>query len=233
MEETLSELKEKLVLAHKALARAGVLEMNLGHMSVRLPGERALIVGHLHPILKTFAEITPEDLTVMDFEGNRVEGKLDPPGERFIHTAIYRARPNVGSVVHAHPKTAVAFSIANRPLVPAGTRGVVFYPEVPVYPKSIQIETKELGEEVARALGEKPAVLLKSHGAVSVGETIEQAFAVMTTLEYTAELVATAATLGRPDPIPKEEAEGRHAITLRRGAFWKTPWAYWTSQVRK
>ncbi|MFQ5691507.1 MAG: class II aldolase/adducin family protein [Nitrospinota bacterium] len=226
------ELEEKLILAHRILAAAGVLQMNLGHASVRLPEtDRVLILGHLHDVGKVFADTTVDDLSVMDLEGNHLEGDLEPPGERYIHTGIYKARADVGAVVHAHPFAAVACTVAGRDIIPVGHWGTVFHPKVPVYPSSEQIETQGMGEDVAKVLGKAPAVMLTHHGAAAAGAFLEQAVAVMLCLENTARLLAAASPMGAPTPIPPEQVHSGRAITLDRNSFWKTPWVYWSSRV--
>jgi L-fuculose-phosphate aldolase len=232
MTSELQELKEKLVLAHKIMAAAGVLQMNLGHASVRLPeGDRILILGHLHDVGKVFETATVEDLSVMDLEGNHLEGELEPPGERYIHSGIYKLRPDVGSVVHAHPFMAIACTIAGQDVIPVGHWGTVFQPKVPVYPSSEQIENQQMGEDIAKVMGNAPAVLLKHHGAATAAKTLEQSVAVMLSLEHTAKLVAAASQMGTPQPLPTAQVKSDKAITLDRPSFWENPWAYWSSKV--
>lgn len=232
MSNDLQELKEKLVLAHKIMAAAGVLQLNLGHASVRLPEEnRFLILGHLHDVGKVFETATVEDLSVMDLEGNHLEGELEPPGERYIHTGIYKHRPDVGAVVHAHPFTAVACTIAGRDIIPVGHWGTIFHPKVPVYPSSEQIESQQMGEDIAQVMGSAPAVMLAQHGAATAGKFLEQAVSIMLSLEHAARLMAAASQLGTPQPLPAEQIESRMAVSLERPSFWENPWAYWSSRV--
>ena len=79
-EQEVQVLREKLILAHKILLAAGVLQQNLGHASIRLPGEdRILIMGHLHDVGKTFENARTDDLSIMDLDGNPIGGALEPP----------------------------------------------------------------------------------------------------------------------------------------------------------
>lgn len=232
MSQELKDLKEKLVLAHKIMAAAGVLQMNLGHASVRLPEtNRVLILGHLHDVGKVFETATVDDLSVMDLEGNHLEGDLEPPGERYIHSGIYRLRPDVHAVVHAHPFSAVACTIAGQDIFPVGHWGTVFAPKVPVYPSSEQIESQEMGEDIAEVMGNSSAVMLSHHGAATSGKFLEQAVAVMLSLEHAAKLIAEACKMGTPIPLPREQIESPKAINLDRPSFWQNPWAFWSSIV--
>lgn len=233
-EQEVQVLREKLILAHKILLAAGVLQQNLGHASIRLPGEdRILIMGHLHEVGKTFENARTDDLSIMDLDGNPIGGALEPPGERYNHSSIYKVRPEINAVVHCHPIISTAFTIANRDIIPVGRFGGCFHPKVPVYPKSIQVETQEIGDEIAEVLGDAPAVMLKHHGAACVGKTIEQAVAVAITLEDTARFLQIASTLGTPQPLPLNEIGSDKALKLDRPSFSSNPWIYWAEQVEK
>ena len=232
MSQDFEGLKQKLVLAHKIMAAAGVLQMNLGHASVRLPeGDRVLILGHLHDVGKVFEMASVDDLSIMDLDGNHLDGDLEPPGERYIHSGIYRLRPDVGAVVHAHPFSAVACTIAGQDILPVGHWGTVFAPKVPVYPSSEQIESQEMGEDIARVMGDAPAVLLSHHGAASAAKFLEQAVAVMLSLEHAAKLIAEASKMGTPIPLPREQIDSDMAVNLDRPSFWQNPWAFWSSKI--
>lgn len=229
-----AEVKDKLILAHRILAVYGAFELNLGHVSCRLeePG-RYLIIGHIHHLGKTFEDLVADDLTVMDGEGEVVQGRLRPPGERFIHTEIYKARPDVRSVAHAHPPTCVAFSVSGTDLLPVGHRGTIFAPKVPVLDDPGQIDSPALGREVAEALGRAPALLLAGHGAVAAGESIEEAVGVMIALEDTAKLQLTASLVGEPRPIAARHVEGRTTHGVAFSEFVECTWAAYSARVRK
>ena len=231
-EQEVQVLREKLILAHKILLAADILQMNLGHASIRLPeGDRVLIMGHLHDVDKTFDDAGSDDLSVMDLDGNHVGGTLEPPGERYNHSGIYKARPDVNAVVHCHPFMAVACTVADRDIIPVGRFGGIFHPKVPVYPRSIQVESPEVGDEIAEVMGSAPAVMLKQHGAAVAGKSIEQAVAVAMLLEDTARLLHAASVLGTPAPLPLEEVESDMALKLDRPSLSSNPWTYWSAKV--
>ena len=229
-----SELADRLILAHRILSVYGAFELNLGHVSFRLDEpDRYLIIGHIHHLGKTFEDLEAEHLTVMDGNGEVVQGELKPPGERFIHTEIYQARPKVRSVAHAHPHTAVAFSVSGTDLLPVGHRGTIFAPKVPVLDNPGQIDSPALGRETAEALGQAPALLLAGHGAVTVGESIEEAVTVMIALEDTAKLQLTGALIGDPRPIAERHIKGgtTHGVTFSE--FAECTWAAYSARVKK
>ena len=106
-----------------------------------------------------------------------------------------------------------------------------FHPKVPVYPKSIQVESPQVGDEIAEVLGDAPAVILKHHGAAVVGKSIEQAVAVSTILEDTARFLHAASVLGTPEPMPLEEIESGMALKIDRPSLSMNPWTYWSERI--
>ncbi len=229
-----SAVAENLILAHRILASYGAFELNLGHVSFRLgEPDRYLIIGHIHHLGKTFDDLLPEHLTIMDGQGEVVEGELKPPGERFIHTEIYKMRPEVLSVAHAHPHTSVAFSVSGTDLLPVGHRGTIFAPKVPVLDNPGQIDSLELAHEVARALGKAPALLLAGHGAVAVGGSIEESVSVMIALEDTAKLQLTASLVGEPRPIAEGHMKGGLTHGIEFSEFVECTWAAYSTKIKK
>src|SRR5665647_2060747 len=129
----LLELKKGIAQAVRTLSGGEVLTLTVGHVSCRIPdSDNILILGHCHKAYKTLDTITEDDIVVMDMDGNTVEGNYDPPGEKYIHTEIYRQRSDVNSIVHGQPEMSTAFSIAGKKIVPVFIRGSQFAPEVPV-----------------------------------------------------------------------------------------------------
>ena len=228
------EIKKKLILAHKILSNYGAFELNLGHVSVRLPeSDRYMIIGHIHHIGKTFENLEPEHLTVMDGMGEIVEGELKPPGERFIHTEIYKKRPEVQSIAHAHPRTTVAFSVSGTDILPIGHRGTIFAPKVQILDNPGQIDNPKLGQEVASVIGKTPAVILAGHGAVCVGNSIEESVAVMIALEDTANLQLCASIVGTPRPIEAVHLEKGMTHGIEFSEFVECTWATYRAQVNE
>lgn len=181
---------------------AGV-RASLGHVSVRVPGDptKFVVKGRGYR-LDTLARMRPEDLVVCDLEANLVDGppEIVPCFEVKIHSCVYKARPDVQSVVHVHPKYAVVMSVigkAIRSMCNEGNRLVM--DPLPVYPKQKIITTDEEGTEVARLLGSGRALLLFGHGAVTAGASMEQSVTDIIHLEHQAEMNYIACTMAGPD----------------------------------
>jgi ribulose-5-phosphate 4-epimerase/fuculose-1-phosphate aldolase len=176
---------------------------SLGHVSVRVPGDptKFVVKGRGYR-LDTLAQMRPDDLVVCDLEANLVDGppEIIPCNEVKIHSCIYKARPDVQSVVHVHPKFTVVMSVLGKPIRSMCNEGnrLVMDP-IPVYPRQKIITTDEEGTEVARLLGSGRAVLLFGHGAVTAGSSMEQSVTDMIHLEHQAEMNYYACAMAGPD----------------------------------
>jgi L-fuculose-phosphate aldolase len=168
-------------------------------------------------------------MVIIDFNGNLVQGNK-APGERFIHTEIYKVRPDVGAIIHAHPLYSTAFGIAGVPIRPVYYRGSIFAPEVPIMDYGAQIDTPELGADVANAIGDAFAVLMRNHGNAVVGRTIEEACIAAFALERTAQLQYMATQLGGARNLPVTEIDGKYIKGINQDIYFHAEWSYW---VRK
>jgi L-ribulose-5-phosphate 4-epimerase len=227
MSNQVDQIKQKIVDGMKILLRDGLMELNTGHLSVRVPGENLICMpGHLHDQARTLDTLIFDDVITIDMEGNKVEGELSAVGERFIHTKIYAARPDVGSVIHCHPQLATCFSIAGVKILPVYHRAAIFYPAVPIWDYPGQIDKPELGQQLAEALGGGPAILVRGHGAVTVGESPEACVAICAILERTAKMQYIATTLGTPRPIEAMYLDGNHIKGQTHKNWVKNIWGY-------
>ena len=204
-------LKAKVAQATRMLVRAGLMESS-GHVSMRIPGTNRVVLGDRDT---SRAILQPEDLITVDLDAKKVDGKGVPPRETEIHTGVYRARPDVMSVIHTHPTHSAVFTITGKPIVPVTVHGAIFGKGVPVFQHVGHVNSRELGDGMARALGDKQAVLLKMHGAVVVAPTVERAFAYALHLEENAEKQLWAQATGTVTPMTQQEME--HCIEVAFG----------------
>ena len=193
-------LIEDLVAANRILADQGVVD-GYGHVSARqnLDPNRYLLARSVAPEL-----VTAEDIVEFDLDSNAV----DPRGrkfylERFIHGEIYKARPEVKSVVHHHSPAVIPFGVTNVPLKPIYHMAAFVGLGVPVFEireaggmTDMLVSTPELGRALARTLADKPAALMRGHGAVVVGASIPESVARSVYLQMNARLQAQAIALG-------------------------------------
>ena len=144
MTETKSEMKEKIAEMIRILAAGEILTLMKGHLSYRLPGtNEILILGHAHRSGKTLAEITGDDIVTIDLNGHLLEGSIQPPGERFINTCIYRKRQDVGAVIHAHPHASMPFAVAGIQIIPVHHEAIAFAPAVELLDYAGQIDAQK------------------------------------------------------------------------------------------
>ncbi len=196
--------REELVEIGRRLHARDLVGAAEGNLSVRLGEDRFLVTasgvskGHL----------SPDDLVVVDGRGERRSGRGRPSTETRMHLAAYAARPDVGAVVHAHPITAVALTVAGLPppsdLVP---EAAVTLGPLAVAPFATP-GTDEVPASLAPFLPTHDVILLERHGAVALGRTLAEAFERMETLERVARVALAARLLGRCEPL-SADAVGR------------------------
>lgn len=181
-----------------------------GHVSARLPDSELFL---LTPRV-SLALVREQDLIALDLNGEPVEGKRPPPFEAPLHATIFKARPEVQAVARFHARRANYFSVTDRRLEPVHNHGSFFVGGVPVFKKTDLISTLKLGDEVVAALGNKPAILLRGNGQVTVGRSIPEAVVMAIYLEEAADMLYGALQIGVPIPLTGSESALRRQETL-------------------
>ncbi|WP_433380880.1 class II aldolase/adducin family protein [Streptosporangium sp. CA-115845] len=206
----------ELTDAGRALAAAGLVTA-FGHVSLRVGDDRLLMtppvpLGTLGPDTQ-HAEV-PLDATDLP-DGT--------PREAWIHLEIFRARPGVRAICRAQPPTATALASAGVPILPLHGQGAFLGPEVPVFDDATLVRDRTRGRALAKRLGEAPALIMRGNGAVTVGENVGQAVALMWVLEASARMNATATASGTPTPLTPAEQEAWRAV---RSELSNRIWSY-------
>jgi ribulose-5-phosphate 4-epimerase/fuculose-1-phosphate aldolase len=226
-------LKKKLIVANK------ILEMEkmatpFGHISVRIPGtENFLITRSVSP-----GEATMDDILICDAWGNILQGKYDDTySEVVIHTGVYKTRKEFNCVVHSHSAYVIGLSMAGATVIPANLQVTVLGIEpIALYDKMVFIDKPELGEEVADLMGPNKAVILKGHGAVVAGESIEDAICATLILERSAMFQWMARSVGQLSPVSDEEkrALSEYYKRIQKGGHGSSrEWAYYEWKLKK
>ena len=221
MPSTEATLMDQCMKAWRFLYRRGFIE-GFGHISVRLPGtDTYMLTRHsLGPV------IVPDDMLVYDMSGTKLGGKGDRPGEAPIHHEIYRARPDVHSVVHYHGMHATAFSTsAEHTLRPIHLMGTLFADGLPIYQDPRLVSTPERGVALAQTLGSHRAALLYAHGGVVTGSDIADCVTGAFFLEENAHRAYLACTLGKPQWIDPQMAQDAAAELIRSRGPMRRVWA--------
>lgn len=169
-----------------------------GHVSAR----RAESDGFWLAMVRVPAEPRLWDEVMwFDWDGIQRFGEQSPPSEIHLHTAIYRHRPDVASVVHCHPHAATALSTTGRTIYALTHQSARYGEGVPVFDGDF-IDRPEVGQALAECLGDAPAVLMRGHGVVAVGRSVADAVTNALFLEQAAQQQVIARTLGEPALFP-------------------------------
>ena len=206
MNET--EIKQQLVQCIRMLEHAGIVDYN-GHASTRVGDNTMLInIGSCQR-----SQLTVDDICKIDINGNVIEGNGKPPLEFHLHAGVYMARTDVDAVIHAHPNWSTILSTAGVEYLPVYAQGSLVYP-LPVLDSPDSINNPVMAKRLTDTLGERPAALMKAHGAVTTGKTIVDAFVLLNYLEDNAERQYMAAQIGTPYSFTAEE------LALCREKLW-------------
>ena len=185
-----------------------------GHVSYRIPDSNHILIKARGAGEAALRYVTPDDLIICDMDGKKVEGREDlaAPNEVYIHTWLYKTRPDVNAVIHVHPPTVMLFTICNKELLPLIGAYDPFALQmvldgIPRYPRSVLISNDALGQDLAGAIGDKNVCLMRGHGITAVGPSVEEATITAWRLNDLAEINYRAALLGNPEPISDEDIE--------------------------
>ena len=202
MSMTFQEEREAVCRVGKLLYDRGYVAANDGNISVRVGEGRLLIT----PSGVSKGRMTPDMLLVTDLDGTVIEGNRHPSSEGKMHLEVYRGRPDVNAVVHAHPPVSTAFAVCRRGLeTPYLSELVAGLGQVPCTPSFAMLSTEEVPESVRPYLAEHNALLLANHGALAWGGDLWEAFDRLETVEHTAKIVLNAQLLGGGIPLTEEE----------------------------
>lgn len=215
----LEEIVLEIIETGRRLDTLGFVPATDGNISVRL-SERE-IVATVTGVRK--GSLTRKDCVVIDPEGNVLRGSARPSSEIRMHLAIYRARPDAGAVVHAHPPTATGFAVAGIPLHQCVLPEVVAtIGSIPIAPYATP-STDELPDSLAPFIDRHDAVLLANHGAVTFAPNLFQAMNRMETVEQFARILFVARTLGQVNVLSGSQVEQINAIRHRYGFEGQAP----------
>ncbi len=202
------ELRLTVATAGAILYHLGLADY-MGHVSARVPGTERIIIKPRHsPSVHGMGTVAPERMIVIDFEGKLIEGNDGPPAEKWIHTEIYKKRPDVGGVIHTHQMMSVAFGVAERPILPLlATEAPLVAKPIPFYRDPDLVDNADKGRALAEALGDHEVVHIQNHGVVFASPTPEEATLASIHLERLALLNFFSAQIGTPNVIPKEKID--------------------------
>ena len=216
----LEELKKKVYEANMDLPKYGLVTFTWGNVSA-LDRERRLFV--IKPSGVEYDKLTPEDMVVVDFDGNRVEGKLNPSSDTATHLELYKAFPQIGGIVHTHSSYATSWAQAGRSIPCYGTTHADYiYGEVPCarcltkeeIDEGYETNTGRLIVEEFKRLNKKPlevpAVLCKNHGPFAWGKDAKEAVHNAVVLEEVAKMAYRCEIINKDVKPAPQELQDKH-----------------------
>jgi len=204
-------LRKEMVRVCRLIYEKGWAAANDGNVSVRLDANRVLCT----PTATSKGMVEADDLVICDGCGNKIDGQGERTSEIAMHVTIYSMRPDVRSVVHAHPPVATGFAAAGRALDKALLPEVVIQlGAVPLAPYGLP-GTPALSQAMMPYIPHYDAILLENHGCTSYGEDVWQAFFRMEIVEHFARIAFVAEMLGGARALPREEVEKLFASRAR------------------
>jgi ribulose-5-phosphate 4-epimerase/fuculose-1-phosphate aldolase len=232
--QNIAEIEDAIVMANRILAHHGVLDA-FGHVSARHPTLRdCFIISRSMPP----ANVTPADLMHLQDDGTPVGSDARRPFlERFIHSSIYRARPDVKAIVHSHSPAVIPFSVVHEaPLRPVFHMAGFIGAKAPIFEirdsageaSDMLVRTGDLGDALAKCLGNSNVVLMRGHGSTCVGGDVRQVVFRSIYLAINAQIQSAACMLGDPtflNAVEAANADSENSSQIDRA------WVLWCSEV--
>ena len=209
------KLRAKLINAGRVLVDEGQGDYVWGHISARIPDNPNRFL--MKPGCVGVEEMTEDNIITVDIEGEKVLGDWPRHNEVYIHSEVLRARPDINAVLHTHPEHAIAFSSLGKPLSAMSNDGTMFSACVPIFSETTDLITdQQRGKAVAKTLGQGGALILRNHGIVTAGRSIEEAVFLAIKLERACRIQLLAENAGGPKLFVKaEELAAKRARTNR------------------
>jgi ribulose-5-phosphate 4-epimerase/fuculose-1-phosphate aldolase len=190
-----NEYKSAVYQTTMDLVEIDLIRLASGNISTRLPDGMVAIT----PSGVLYSQLKPEDIVIMDQEGQRVDGNYQPSSEWQLHTEIYKALPEVGAVVHVHSRCAIALGVVGLEIPVCNIEILQVGGPIPIAPFTTP-GTREVGLGAAGILKERPglsSLLLQNHGMVAVGKDLQDAYRSAYTTETGAEIYRLALSTGQ------------------------------------
>jgi L-ribulose-5-phosphate 4-epimerase len=195
----LENLKKEVYQAHITLWENRLVMWTSGNVSGRDPKTNLVVIK---PSGVSYDKLLPDNLVVVDLNGNIIEGKLKPSVDMATHLYVYKHIPEVMSVIHTHSTYASAFAAVGKPIPVCLTAMADFFGrDIPVG-ELVLIGEEEIGKEIVSKIGNSKAIIMKNHGPFTIGTSVNEALKSAIFLEETAKVLIMSRILGESQPIP-------------------------------
>ncbi|MCB8874253.1 class II aldolase/adducin family protein [Acidisoma silvae] len=233
IEETEEQVRQDLACAYRLIAHLGMTDTVYTHLSVRVPGPGNFFL--VNPYGLMFDEITASSLVKVDADGLPAQATSFPvnPAGFVIHSAIHMKRHDAHCVMHTHTLAGMTVAAQQGGLLPLNQISMEFIDEVALHEYEGVADDDNLSERerLVRDLGDKPCLLLRNHGLLTVGRTIAEAFYFMYYFEQACRIQVAAQSTGAPLAIPSAETQQRTKKQFNRGP--DHGWLVWQAFQRK
>ncbi len=216
----IADLRRRVAEACRVLGLLELTKAATGHISARVPGSDRILIRARGPDELGVRYTTDAQVIEVDLDGRPAGDHPDglaAPIEVFIHTALYRQRPEVQAVVHMHPPTVVLFTICGKPLLPIygafdPNSALLALEGIPTFDSSVLIQTPALGAQLAQAMDQAKVCLMRGHGITTAGPSVEEAALYAIQLNELANMNYHAHLLGDPQPISAADQAAMRSI---------------------
>ena len=214
--DEVEKLKKELVETGIKILKNDLTHGTCGNISCKIPGEEKILIT---PSKIPYEKIKPEDILIVDYEGNIIEGSQKPSVETPFHLTVYKNRKDVRAVIHTHSTYALSVS-ATAKAIPVFLDEIFSHigGELEVSPYAIP-GSDDLAEYMIKHLKDKGAVLISSHGAVCCGKNLEDALNVAIIVEKICKMYIFASVLGEVRSLPREGVEYQRAMYEEKKDF--------------
>jgi L-fuculose-phosphate aldolase len=207
------EARKTVLDTAREMCAKGLVVGNSGNISLRLPPDGKTGFMAITPTSRHYDTLDYDDIPIIDFDGNNVEGKLKPSVETPLHIAVYKARKNVNAVIHTHSVFASAVAVTGLTIPPILLDQVLFLGGEIKACSGPLVTTDDQIKSFLLALGDRGAALIPNHGAVGTGKTMRDAFTACELIEKTARIYLLALGAGKVNPLPQD------VINLEKTAY--------------
>jgi L-ribulose-5-phosphate 4-epimerase len=228
--DTEQKLRHQIAAVTLLLNDEGILGYS-GHVSARLPDRDAILI---QPFDQSRAGLRPEHMLLCDMDGRKIgnSARGEPPSEVFIHTELYKVRPDVHAIAHFHHDLTTSFSLVEGvPLRPVKNHAIRWESGIPVHPDPGHVNTPALGQSLAATLGPHHALVIRAHGEVVVAETLPALLMDCVHFVENAQALYQASLLGPVLPLTPEEMAGFRR-SLKRDKHAAKLWEYYVGRAR-
>lgn len=200
----LTELRQEVWRCNLELPKNDLVKMTSGNVSGRDPASGLVVIK---PSGVAYEELTPQNMVIVDLDGQVIEGELLPSVDTVTHLYVYKNRDDINGMVHTHSTYACVFAVLNKPIPATLTTCGLIGGHVPLGGYYPPLGDSKIGEEMLRVVGDSLAVVMKNHGVFTIGKTASVATRVAIEVEDMAKVSYFAMLYGEPTILTDDQID--------------------------